>query len=86
MCVPDLSETEQLINTFKTADMIDDSGVRSTRKGEISNVTNKQIDLNRERRGTDGMTKPSVNVNVRLNILVCRWGESQMNETLSKGI
>ena len=48
---------------FKTADMIDDSGVRSTRKGEISNVTNKQIDLNRERRGTDGMTEPSVNVN-----------------------
>ena len=41
---------------FKTADMIDDSRVRSTRKGEISNVTNKQIDLNRERRGTDGMT------------------------------
>ena len=30
---------------FKTADMIDDSRVRSTRKGEISNVTNKQIDL-----------------------------------------
>ena len=57
---------------FKTADMIDDSGVRSTRKGEISNVTNKQIDLNRERRGTDGMTKPSVNVNVRLNILMSR--------------
>ena len=71
---------------FKTADMIDDSRVRSTRKGEISNVTNKQIDLNRERRGTDRMTKPSVNVNVRLNILVSRWGESQMNETLSKGI
>ena len=71
---------------FKTADVIDDSRVRSTRKGEISNVTNKQIDLNRERRGTDGMTKPSVNVNVRLNILVSRWGKSQMNKTLSKGI
>ena len=55
---------------FKTADMIGDSGVRSTRKGEISNIMNKQIDLNRELRGTDGMTKPSVNVNVRLNILM----------------
>ena len=64
---------------FKTADMIDDIGLRSTRKGEISNVTNKQIDLNRERRGTDGMTKPSVNVNVRLNILMSRCGKSQMN-------
>ena len=63
---------------FKTADMIDDSGVRSTRKGEISNVTNKQIDLNRERRGTDGITEPSVNVNVRLNILMSRCGKSQM--------
>ena len=51
---------------FKTADMIVDSGVRSTRKGEISKLTNKQIDLNRERRGTDGMTEPSENVNVRL--------------------
>ena len=58
--------------------MIDDSRVRSTRKGEISNVTNKQIDLNRERRGTDGMTEPSVNVNVRLNILMSRCGKSQM--------
>ena len=64
---------------FKTADMIDDSRVRSTRKGEISNVTNKQIDLNRERRGTDGMTEPSENVNVRLNILMSRCGKSQMN-------
>ena len=64
---------------FKTADMIDDSGVRSTRNGEITNVMNKQIDLNRKRRGTDGMTKPSVNVNVRLNILMSRWGKSQMN-------
>ena len=64
---------------FKTADMIDDSGVGSTRKGEISNETNKQIDLNRERRGTDEMTKPSVNVNVRLNILTSRCGKSQMN-------
>ena len=64
---------------FKTADMIDDSGVLSTRKGEISKVTNKQIDLNRERRGTDGMTKPSVNVNVRPYILMSRWGESQTN-------
>ena len=55
---------------FKTADMIGDSGVRSTRKGEISNIMNKQIDLNREPRGMDRMTKPSVNVNVRLNILM----------------
>ena len=55
---------------FKTADMIGDSGVRSTRKGEISNIMNKQIDLNREPRRMDGMTKPSVNVNVRLNILM----------------
>ena len=55
---------------FKTADMIGDSGVRSTRKGEISNIMNKQIDLNREPRGMDGMTKPSVNVNVRLDILM----------------
>ena len=55
---------------FKTANMIGDSGVRSTRKGEISNIMNKQIDLNREPCGTDGMTKPSVNVNVRLNILM----------------
>ena len=55
---------------FKTADMIGDSGVRSTRKGEISNIMNKQIDLNREPRCMDGMTKPSVNVNVRLNILM----------------
>ena len=64
---------------FKTADMIGDSGVRSTRKGEISNIMNKQIDLNRERSGTDRMTKPSVNVNVRLNILTSRCGKSQMN-------
>ena len=64
---------------FKTADMIGDSGVRSTRKGEISNIMNKQIDLNRERSGTDRMTKPSVNVNVRLNILMSRCGKSQMN-------
>ena len=64
---------------FKTADMIVDSGVRSTRKGEISKLTNKQIDLNRERRGTDGLTEPSVNVNVRLNILMSRCGKSQMN-------
>ena len=64
---------------FKTADMIGDSGVRSTRKGEISNIMNKQIDLNREPRGMDGMTKPSVNVNVRLNILMSWSGKSQLN-------
>ena len=64
---------------FKTADMIVDSGVRSNRKGEISKLTNKQIDLNRERRGTDGLTEPSINVNVRLNILMSRCGKSQMN-------
>ena len=64
---------------FKTADMIGDSGVRSTRKGEISNIMNKQIDLNREPRRMDGMTKPSVNVNVRLNILMSWCGKSQMN-------
>ena len=64
---------------FKTADMIDDRGVRSTRKGEISNLTNKQIDLKRERRGTDRMTKPSLNVNLRLDILMRRCGKSQMN-------
>ena len=41
---------------LKTADMIDDSGVRSPRKGEIGNVTNKQINLNREgREWTDRM-------------------------------
>ena len=70
---------------FKTADMIDDSRVRSTRKGEISNVTNKQIDLNRERRGTDGMTEPSVKVNVRLNILMSRCGKNQNELNAEQG-
>ena len=65
---------------FKTADMIGDSGVRSTRKGEISNIMNKQIDLNREPSvNLTNLTKPSVNVNVRLNILMSRCGKSQMN-------
>ena len=76
---------------FKTADMIDDSRVRSTRKGEISNVTNKQIDLNRERRGTDGMTKPSVNVNVRFLWVdgakakwTKRWAKASNEDTVVK--
>ena len=64
---------------FKTADMIVDSGVRSTRKGEISKLTNKQIDLNRERRGTDGMTEPSENVNVRLSYESMRQKPNELN-------
>ena len=43
-------------------------GIRSTRKGKISNVTNKQIDW----RDTNRMTKPRINVNARLNIAVSK--------------
>ena len=62
--------------------MVGNSAEGSPRKRKMSNIAYQQLNFDREW----GTTKPSIHINMGLNVLMGRISKGEMKETLSKGI